>query len=1318
MGKTHSGEANHFNQAGSHSMLSGLQAASAALRRSGGSESDVLHAFRDQAGRLGWIGLVCLFDESSSELVVQAAGGPGGFFARLEKQARITLEGHRFHFGGYYQAAVEQGKTQYLEHGAGAILGFLPGQERSGLAKVLKLLAETPGFIVPLCNQNGPRGVVSFLCNAFVPGDAAAVEIFASQVSLALDCARMTADAQSVDAYWRQQDDSLRRRTQELTMLHAVAADNMASHDLPRLLQMVVERAAHLLNGPGGCLYLYIPETDEVRCVVSYHTISDYTGRVLKAGQGAAGMVASTGKPLIVDDYRAWPNRIIVPDEATEEIAVLSVPMLRQGRVTGVLQVLDTVEGRRFSSDEAELLTLFADQAAIAIENSRLLEAEREAREQAEILQEVAQAVTASLDIEEVLHLILEQLKRVLVFDTSSVLLFGGKGKSALVAGIGYLDEKMTSKAAGDLLKDSAILQQMSRDLQPVVIGDVSQQPGWIWVPGAQHVCSFLGVPIIVRQRMTGALMVDNIQKDFFRERDIQIAQALAQQMAIAIENARLFEAERSQLLVAQTLKEVGALLTSQLGLSDVLENILDLLGRVIRYDSASIQLIGEDGRLDLTAGRGFPDMEIARGIVRRLSSQILKRGWSSGKAIVIQDTGADERWRQNESSDYIRSWIGAPLMVKGRLIGILNIDHCQAFAYDEMTAETGLAFANQAAAAIENARLFEAQEKRAAELEAVRQASLSLTSSLELEEVLDAILISTLRLLPDVYNAHIFLYHAADGGKLTFGSAMNMEGQRIDAFAQPRPNGLTYRVARSGEAIVVPDMRDHPLYDDIPVKGPEWNGSIVGLPLMIGRRVVGVMNISYMQPRQFSEAELHLQRLLGDHAAIAIENARLFQQAAAERRHLSLLYDLGRELAISLDSDMILDHAISLTCEALGGSMGEAFLYIPDEEHLSLRALWGKDNISLVEMDARLKFGIGSGLAGWVAQTRRAVYVPDVSEDPYWRPEPGLDDEAVSVIAAPIMEENRLLGVLSVINRRLGAFTNDHLELLQAICQQVGLALSNAERYQQIQSLVDLLASEQFRLESLIERLPVGVLLLDEEYRLLVANPLGREILAVLAPVDLGDVVTGLGDCPVSELIGRYNDSYPVEITRQGDVKKIFEAQACLIGGESRQVVLTVREVTRERENQMRVQMQERLATVGQLAAGIAHDFNNIMAAIMVYTDLLMHDLSFSPGSRERVTVIQQQIQRASSLIRQILDFSRRSVMEQSSLDLLPFLKELDRLLQRVLPENIHIELKYDAGIYMVNADPTRLQQVFMNLALNARDAMPDGGDLIFELG
>jgi len=608
----------------------------------------------------------------------------------------------------------------------------------------------------------------------------------------------------------------------------------------------------------------------------------------------------------------------------------------------------------------------------------------------------------------------------------------------------------------------------------------------------------------------------------------------------------------------------------------------------------------------------------------------------------------------------------------------------------------------------------FDITKRKLAE-EALRQASLSLSSSLDLGDVLDAILKSTLNLLSKVQVAHIFLYSKEGGGQLAFGAALWEDGRRGQPVAGPRPAGLTYTVARSGEPVIVEDIRRHPLYEDAP---EEWHGSIVGLPLKIGARVVGVMNIASAQTGAFTEDDLGILRLFSDQAAIAIENARLFQEAATERRHLGLLYDIGRELAISLDVDEILHRAVTLTCKALEGLLGEAFLYQPEEgQRLSLRAIHGRDPQDIAALDRKLNLSLGVGLAGWVAEHRQPVITGDVGGDPRWHFIPGMDEDVHSALIAPILQGDRLLGILAVLHRRPNAFSKGHLELLQAICHQVGLALSNAGRYQQVQSLVDMLAAEQYRLESLMEHLPAGVLLLDADYRLVVANSLGREILGLLGKDEPGSPLSQLGPYSIADLIAHHASPLPVEITLEGSPPRIFEAEARPLGEERPQWVISVREVTEEREKQARISMQERLATVGQLAAGIAHDFNNIMAAIMVYTDLLERDIEIIPGGHERLSIIQQQVQRASSLIRQILDFSRRSVMEQSTLDVLPFIKELDRLLERLLPETIHLELIYQPGVYLIKADPTRLQQVFMNLAVNARDAMPEGGTLSFEI-
>jgi PAS domain S-box-containing protein len=181
-----------------------------------------------------------------------------------------------------------------------------------------------------------------------------------------------------VEALMRKRaEEALRRRVEELAALQTTVLDITGRPDLPTLLQTIVERAARLLDAPAGGMYLCDPEKQEARCVVSYNTPHDYTGTALKYGEGAAGIVAKTGEPLVVDDYRTWQSRATVFEEKQPFTAVLTVPMIWQGRVTGVIHVLDDTASRRFTQADQELLTLFANHAAIAVESTRLLEQEK-----------------------------------------------------------------------------------------------------------------------------------------------------------------------------------------------------------------------------------------------------------------------------------------------------------------------------------------------------------------------------------------------------------------------------------------------------------------------------------------------------------------------------------------------------------------------------------------------------------------------------------------------------------------------------------------------------------------------------------------------------------------------------------------------------------------------------------------------------------------------------------------------------------------------------------------------------------------------------
>ena len=164
--------------------------------------------------------------------------------------------------------------------------------------------------------------------------------------------------------------------------------------------------------------------------------------------------------------------------------------------------------------------------------------------------------------------------------------------------------------------------------------------------------------------------------------------------------------------------------------------------------------------------------------------------------------------------------------------------------------------------------------KQQADELDALKSIGMNLTSSLDLQTVLDAVVAEAMRLVKNARLAHIYLY---SHGTLNFGASLNADGVKNKAYAVPRPKGLTYSVANSRERIIVEDILHHPLFENAP---PDWAGSMIGVPLKSSNSIVGVMNLSRTVAGSFTNAELRLIGLLADQAAVAISNASLHKAA------------------------------------------------------------------------------------------------------------------------------------------------------------------------------------------------------------------------------------------------------------------------------------------------------------------------------------------------------------------------------------------------------------------------------------------------------
>lgn len=328
-----------------------------------------------------------------------------------------------------------------------------------------------------------------------------------------------------------------------------------------------------------------------------------------------------------------------------------------------------------------------------------------------------------------------------------------------------------------------------------------------------------------------------------------------------------------------EAFQRVSITLTSSLDLKVVLNTILE--GALALLDEAGDAhiFLYQDGRLRFGSAldHSGPSVEpLWEPRPDGLSYAVAK----SGETILVPNIHEHELFA-NVPEDWTGGIIGQPLKIGERVVGVMNVGFPQPHEFSADDLLLLRLFGDQAAMAIENANLFGEAQRRAKLLDAVRRVNMTITASLDLRVVLETILEGTMELLTTISETHIFLY---EDGVLEFGAGRSRSGLTDRPYAQPRRGGLTYNVAEQGELIAIPRIKGHPLYRNAP---PEWDGAIIGLPLKVGNRVVGVMNVGYFQPQEFAPTELYVLGLLGDQAAVAIENARLYDRIRHDAEEL-----------------------------------------------------------------------------------------------------------------------------------------------------------------------------------------------------------------------------------------------------------------------------------------------------------------------------------------------------------------------------------------------------------------------------------------------
>ena len=1088
--------------------------------------------------------------------------------------------------------------------------------------------------------------------------------------------------------------------------------------------------------------------------------------------------VVGSKRPLIVGSAHE-DERWLKPMEASglepelrDICSWMGVPLVVKDQVIGIL-TLDKAEAHFYSEKDAEIALTFANQAAIAIENARLFEETRQhvARlekktRDLELVHQVSQVVSSSLDLTRILETTAGQMVALFEADHSGILLFD----QAQIYGQVVAEYPSTGATAERFpVQGYLAAERIIADREPLVIEDAWNDPLMAAVREAMHrldIRSMLIVPLIVKGEVVGSIGLDAVgQQRRFSAEEVALAQTIANQVSIAIQNARLLEEARQRARQLESLIEVGRAIGSTLDLDEVLQLILERLEQVIPYDAVSLWL-REGEAMRTRAVRGFEASEAHLDLTVTLQDDALSQEMvSTRRPLILADAQQDERFCGLAGTEWVRSWLGVPLLSKGEVIGLVTINKKEPGLYTAETAELALAFGQQAAVAIENARLYEETRRYVGELTALHAIDVAIASTLNLDEVLQQVYeqVSTAM---NIAAFHIALYDE-EKGELHLPIIVD-QGEQLPPLTLKveEESGLSGWVVHTREALWIGDMDEE--RDTLPVEAIALGvptRSLMVLPLIARDKVVGVMSAQSYEPCAFDEGHRRLFSGIASQVAIAIENARLFEETNRRLAETRLLQEVMQAAASTLDFDEVL----ARTIETLHKTLGIEYLtfVLPDEGGTGL--ILHPSRIGYPLMPTEWHLPLDGSVTSWVYQSGEPQIIPDVRDVPcYFEGAP----EVRSELAVPVKVAGRVIAVLNAESPHPGAFGEDDLRLFQAVAAQLGVVLENARLYKdatqrlaeaRLTQEVMLAAASTLDFDLVLERTVkalhralgiarLGFLLPDEQDGTLVSQPslvgfmmegafripiegslVGQayrtgqpvlvqdaaqepayfeqasEVRSVLAvPVRIGNHIVAVlyAESPRARVFGE--DELRLFTTISGQLGVTLESARLYQRLEAQTAELSRAYGELQEINRLRT----------ELVQNVGHELRTPLSLIQGYVELLLEgDLGrVLDSQRAALQVIRE---RTATLTRLIHNLTMLQTVPQEALALTPV--SVVEVVQRALAEfrrsaekaGIAFREELPGGLPLVLGDRERLELVFGHLADNAIKFSPGGGTI-----
>ncbi len=925
-----------------------------------------------------------------------------------------------------------------------------PVQERFGFRALLA---------VPLMREAGVYGVILIWrreARAFAADQIALLETFARQAAIAIDNVRL----------FNETKEALERQTATAEVLKIISR---STFELEPVLRTLVESATRLCEAPHG--FLFRADGEVYRLAVDYNAPPAFKAWRLEHPirldrSTVTGRTAMERRPVQILDAQADPEyRSRESLELGRVRTMLGVPLLREGEPIGVIGMWRD-EVRPFSQKQIELVTTFADQAVIAIENVRLFNETKEALEQQTAISEVLRVISSSPgDVRPMLDAVAERALRLCDAAESTIVLVDGNAlRSAAQFGStptlaeGEVMPLTRGSATGRAVIDRAVIH-----MEDLAAAPQEEYPLGRELQRRIGHRAILSVPLMRENRAIGAIALWRMEARAFTDKQIALVKTFADQAAIAIENVRLFNETKEALEQQTAISEVLRVISSSPGdvrpmLNAVAERALRLCDAaesgIFLVDADSLRFAGGCGNTPtFDEGEVFP---LNRG-------SMTGRAVIDGMAIHIEDlaTASAEDFplgREMQRRIGHRTALAVPLMREKRAIGSFALWRMEARAFSEKQIALVKTFADQAAIAIENVRLFnetkEALEQQTAIAEILRVISGSPT---DVQPVLDAIAERAARLC-DAASASMFL---TEGNVLRHLASKGPEAEPIthlEAFPINR-DSISGRAILDRKTMQIHDLlaeaHQYPLSAEIADR--LGHRSVVVTPLFREGKPFGTILLRRHEVRPFSEREVALLGTFGDQAAIALENVRLFNETKEALDQQRAAGEVLAAISSSIADTKPVFERILTSCERLFEGKLVQINLVGEDGLVYLGAYHGS---ARERIERIFPFPVDENSATGVAILRRAVvHFPDVDRAPDVpeRARAGWRVQGVrAAIGAPMMWEGKGIGAILVGRDFSGPFSEKDIALLRTFADQAVIAIQNARLFNETTEALD----------------------------------------------------------------------------------------------------------------------------------------------------------------------------------------------------------------------------------------------------------------------